>query len=194
MKVLPNIIRLRDLIDVYQLHQHIQNPTRVTDSTKTLLDLILTKIDDTKTLDSGVMQIGISDRSLVYICRKIGIPKGNPKLIETRQFKNFNSIKFQNNLSEAFSTFVQYEDVNIAWHNWKEIFLQIADQHAPLRQRKVKSESSPWLTSEIKKMSYRRDYLKKKAVGLNSSLYHEAYKTCRNEVNRLINDTKEKIL
>ena len=35
-------------------------------------------------------------------------------------------------------------------------------------------------------MSYHRDYLKKKAVSLNSPVYHNAYKKCRNEVNRRI--------
>lgn len=106
------------------------------------------------------MQVGISDHSLVYLCRKISIPKGNPKLIETREFKNFNSTEFQNNLSDAFSDFGEYADVNVAWYNWKEIFLQIADQHAPLRQRKVKNKYRPWLTNEIKKLSYHiRQYI-----------------------------------
>jgi hypothetical protein len=53
----------------------------------------------------------------------------------------------------------------------ERVFLQIADKHAPLRLRKVKSEYTPWLTNEIKNMSYRRDFLKKKAVSLNSPAY-----------------------
>ena len=110
----PSIKKLKDVIDIYQLQQHIDNPTRITTSTKTLIDLILTRIDDTRTIDSGVMDLGISDHNLIYICRKIGIPKGNPKLIETRQFKHFNTIEFQNNLREAFSNFGHHTDPNIA--------------------------------------------------------------------------------
>ena len=144
----PNIKKLMDVIDIHQLKQHIVNPTRITTSTKTLIDLILTRIDDTRTIDSGVMDLGISDHNLIYICRKIGIPRGNPKLIETRQFKHFNTIEFQNNLREAFSNFDHHTDPNIAWHEWKEIFLHIADHHAALRLRKVKSEYKPWLTNE----------------------------------------------
>ena len=122
----------------------------------------------------------ISDHSLIYICRKISIPKEQTKLIETREFKNFNTIGFQNNLREAFSNFEHYTNPNKAWHKWKETFLQIADHHAPLRLSKVKSEYKPWLTNEIKNISHRRDFLKKKAVSLNSSAYHEAYKQCTN--------------
>ena len=62
-----NIRHLQDLIDLYQLHQHIDQPTRITDLTQTLLDIIITKIDDPKTIESGVIEPGISDHSLVYI-------------------------------------------------------------------------------------------------------------------------------
>ncbi len=62
------------------------------------------------------------------------------KLIETRQFRHFNSTDFENNFREAFSNFNHYTDPNLAWHQWKGIFLQIADKHAPLRLGKVKSE------------------------------------------------------
>ncbi len=169
---------------------HIDKPSGTTNYSQTLIDLILTKIEDNKTIDSGVIELGISDHSLVYICRKISIPKKEPKLTETRQFSHFNSTDFQNNLREAFSNFNHYTDPNLAWHQWKWIFVQIADKHAPLRLRKVKSEYTAWLTNDIKNMSYHRDYLKKKAVSHNSPAYHEAYKKCRNEVNRRIKVAK----
>ena len=53
-----NSKRLDDLLDIYQLQQHIDKPTRTTDSTKTLIDIIITKSDDTKTSDSGVIALG----------------------------------------------------------------------------------------------------------------------------------------
>jgi hypothetical protein len=55
--------------------------------------------------NSGVIRVGISDHSLVYACRKIGIIKENRKLVETRQFKHFN----------ALSAFTNFNDVNYAW-------------------------------------------------------------------------------
>ena len=116
--------------------------------------------------------------------------KGKPKLIEARQFKHFDSTAFQNNLREAFSNFNHYTNPNLAWHKWKETFLEIADKHPPLRLRKVKNEYTPWLIKEIKTMSYHRNYLKKKAVSLKSPAYHIAYKKCGNEVNRRIKDAK----
>ena len=40
---------MKDLIDIYQLQQHIDKPSRIANCSQTLLDIILTKIDDTKT-------------------------------------------------------------------------------------------------------------------------------------------------
>ena len=94
--------------------------------------------------------MGISDHNLAYICRKIGIPKQGPKVVEIRQFKNFNICEFQHDLTEAFRHFTFYSDPNTALHEWKEIFYQIADFHAPYRSRKVRNKSCPWLNSGIK--------------------------------------------
>jgi hypothetical protein len=45
-------------------------------------------MDDTKSIDSGVIHLGISDHSLVYICRKVANQKETPKLItQTRRGK-----------------------------------------------------------------------------------------------------------
>ncbi len=149
-------------------------------------------MDDTKTIDSGVLHLGISDHSLVYLCRKVSVPKSKPKIVETRQFKFFDNDYFQQDLSHAFNSTQLYNctDANAAWHIWKETFLEVADHHAPLKRRKVKSEYKSWMTSEIRSLSHHRDYLKKKAIRHNSPRYHELYKDCRNNLNRLIKDTK----
>ena len=73
--------KLIDIIDIFQLQQHIQTPTRTTYNSSSLIDLVLTHIDDDKILEARVVdQLGISDHSLVYICRKISIPKNHQKL------------------------------------------------------------------------------------------------------------------
>ena len=51
---------------------------------------------------------------------------------------------------------------------------------------------APWITENIKKSMHNRDYLKKKAVKSGSRNVHEAYKRARNEVNKLVKNTKTK--
>ena len=66
-------------------------PTLITPSS-TLIDLIFTSCQD-NVLCSGVFHVGISDHSLVCVCRKISIsyPSKGINLINYRQFKHLNS-------------------------------------------------------------------------------------------------------
>ena len=81
---------LSDITDVYGLHQLINEPTRVTDTTSTLIDLIYTNYSD-KVVCSGVCHISISDHSLIFAYRKlsIGVASKRHNTIEYRSFKNF---------------------------------------------------------------------------------------------------------
>ena len=189
-----NTKKLIELLAVYQLKQLIKEPTRVTANTRTLIDVIITQLGNTNVTASGVIHLGISDHSLVYTCRKISTHKEKPKIVETRQFKNFSSRAFERDLNQAFAggDVYHHDDPNETWNVWKNIFLSVADKHAPLRQRKVRSIYNPWITTEIKQLSHRRDFLKKKAVMHNSIYYFNEYKQCRNNLNKTIKETKSK--
>ena len=69
--------KLKNLMHIYLLRQHITTPTRITRTSQSLIDIVLTKVDDTKTSDSGVIHVGISDHSLLY-----RVSQKNPKTIE----------------------------------------------------------------------------------------------------------------
>ncbi len=73
-------------MDIFQLRQHIQTPTRTNVKTSTLIDVILTRIDDGKITNVGVIYLGIIDHSFVYVCRKVSIPKEPRKIVYTSQF------------------------------------------------------------------------------------------------------------
>ena len=62
--------KLIDIIDIFQLQQHIQIPTRTTNNFLSLIDLILTHNDYDKILEAGVVDLGISDHSLVTYVEK----------------------------------------------------------------------------------------------------------------------------
>ena len=68
------------LASTYQFEQMIKEPTRVTATSRTLIDLAFCNKPEMITM-SGVDHIGISDHSLIYVCRKISIPRNEPKVI-----------------------------------------------------------------------------------------------------------------
>ena len=184
--------KLSGIAQTFQFQQLISDPTRITANSKTLIDLAFTNKPELIN-GSGVIHLGISDHSLIYKQKKISVPRKEPKVIKSRNFKHYNS----NNFKSDFSTYLYDQifcdtmlDPNIMWENWKTIFLSVADFHAPERTKKVRSEYAPWITENIKQTMHRRYFLKKKAVKSGSKHFHDAYKRTRNYLNRLIKNTK----
>ena len=68
-------------------------PTRVTLNSSTLIDLIMT--NSSCVSKSGVMHLGIS---LTYVIRKFNRPKGEPKAIKVRSYKNLQTDHFLKDL------------------------------------------------------------------------------------------------
>ncbi|CAH3137539.1 unnamed protein product, partial [Porites lobata] len=80
----------------------IDQPTRITSSTRTLIDHIFTNKPNIIT-NHGVLHVGISDHSLIYATHKHNTLKADPKIIESRQFKNFDSSKLASGISDTAS-------------------------------------------------------------------------------------------
>ena len=80
-------------MELYQLTQIINDPTRITESTESLLDVCITSSPEK-------IILGISDHSLIYAVGKLNyVPKiGAQNLIEYRNFKHFNAESFLNDL------------------------------------------------------------------------------------------------
>ncbi len=62
--------KLVELTKTLQFEQLIKEPTRVTESSKTQIDLAFTNKPEI-VINSGVVHLGISDHSLIFIQRKI---------------------------------------------------------------------------------------------------------------------------
>jgi hypothetical protein len=117
---------LQEIMQLYQLTQIIDDPTRVTKSTKSILDVCITSSPD-KIIQSGVVHLGISDHSLIYATRKLNS-------VEFRNFRKFNVESF---LSDLYMLpWVELDckqNVDEMWECWKTLFLQVLDKHAPKR-------------------------------------------------------------
>ena len=61
----PHTRQLSFLCSLYQIDQLIDQPTRVTDTSATMIDLVLTNVKE-NIHASGVIHLGISDHSLIY--------------------------------------------------------------------------------------------------------------------------------
>ena len=150
--------KLLEIFDLYLLKQHIQSPTRITVRSQSLIDVIITSIDDNKIIDSGVLELGISDHHLVHICRKVSLPKESPKIIFSRRFKNFNVNQFKEDLRNNINTNITMNDPNILWNDWKTKFLTIAVKFTSAAYDSANKRDKNYVSRFIK--TAKEDYFK----------------------------------
>ena len=139
--------KLKSLLEFYQLSQLIDNATRITMHSSTLIDHFITNIPD-KISKFGVIHTGLSDHSLTYGIRKTNIcHKSKENIIEIRNMKKFNEEKFLCDLGKQSWEYVYFFAVNPStmWEIWKDLFLQILDRHAPLQRKKSSLKALPGL-------------------------------------------------
>ena len=146
--------------------------------TRTLIDLFLTSRPELYTC--GVILIGFSDHCAIFGVRKLhNIKRPPPKIIQSRNYKNYDPAFFTDDLNKIPWDILEMESTsNEAWIVFKDLFLTVADKHAPVGTRRVREFSVPWLTPSIKELMTERDYHHKKrskqiknCTGANTSDY-----------------------
>ena len=184
--------KIKSLYELYQLTQLIDEATRITPTTTSLIDHIVTNMPE-KISDSGVIHTGISDHSLVFAIRKISIVTKQENTLEIRNMKNVDEGKFIEELLKQHWEYVYFfaDDANAMWGIWKNLFLEVLDKHAPLQQKKIRSKKIPWITSDIKKLMNTRDKFKRKAILTNHENDWLNIKTARNKVNIELRSAKK---
>ena len=91
----PEAKALINFCGSYKLSILITTPTRVTETSKSILDVILAS--DTK----QVMENSISDHDLVYVTLRLKKARSKPVYITTRSFKHYSPVDFNSDVSLA---------------------------------------------------------------------------------------------
>ena len=91
----------------------------------------------------------------------IGISDHIHKHVTTRSFKNFNANAFREDLKSSLRNCTTPDEMVEIWEN---MFLKIADAHAPMRPRRVRNKKSPWITTELIELITGRNRLKRQAI------------------------------
>ena len=109
-----------------------------------MIDLIFAN-NEHRIVKSGVVPVPLSDHFLAFCIIKAGITtKAKPRILEYRSYRNFNSTLFNDDLRNIPWHIVENEDnVDDALFTWNKMFLEVADQHAPVKRRRVKGTPLP---------------------------------------------------
>ena len=182
--------RWKHITELHDLNQLIQDPTRITAHSKTLIDHLYASSPENIT-EVFVPHIAISDHYPICFTRctaKRQIKRHEHTSIKYRCFKHFNEDYFNCELVEALnSVHISYSDSDSNFSSWCIKFSEVYNRHAPIKTKRVKRDTQPeWLNEDIKSASKARD------------TYHKyenwtQYKYWRNKTTALIRKAKREL-
>lgn len=147
---------LVDFYDEFCLSTCITCPTRVTPSSSSCIDLILTAATHIKY--SGIILNNISDHYPTFLIKK-KIPLKHKKVsFQGRSYRNYNYDLFRTRLQEYnWGKYYAAFDVETAWEELYEQILKISDEICPIKTFNFKDKKPVWYNDELLEMAVNRD-------------------------------------
>ena len=118
--------------------------------------------------------------------------------MKIRRYKQINCNDFSKDLDSVNWT-MENEDVNQYGSNFINVFNQILDTHAPIKEvkltkAKIKQKSKPWINNDILNLIKLKDKLHAKFIkesnGTTKHNIFQEYKAKKNEITQLIRNSK----
>ena len=132
---------IKDIITGNGLHQVIKDFTRETDTSKTIIDIIITSHKN-NIADTIVHITGISDHCLIGINRKINCSRYKPKIIRVRKYTSFNKEKFETDIQNIeWKSIDHYRNLNEKWNHFKPLLESCMNKYAPFINKKISGPS-----------------------------------------------------
>ena len=154
---------VKDICDLYDLRNLIQEPTCHKGNTSTLIDVVLVS-NPRKYVKSLNCPCELSDfHNFVGAVMRRFAPSQRPRHINYRTFKNFNEADFLCDISTApFQVSDIFDDVEeMAWYT-SQLLADIVNTHAPMKSKQVKCDSVPYMNSCLRKAIYARNMSRNK--------------------------------
>ena len=175
-------------MDNLHLSQLVSSPTRVTDTSETIIDHVYSNFPDNIT-SITVPHYSISDHYPVCVTRKISnaFDKGPVhKFINYRDTKSFNESDFINELEEQPWTVLNiFDTASDALDYFISTFNLVLNKHAPKKKRRVKKSKQPnWMNQNIMAARKTRD-------SIDKSKNMAEYRVWRNRSTGLIQNAKK---
>ena len=104
----------KSLLNILELKQVITEPSRTTEKSSTLIDLIITNRPDNIT-NKGVFPNSIADHDMIACSRKINNICYNPKTIKCTNYTNYSPEELKSNVAKIdWSSVYDATDVDLA--------------------------------------------------------------------------------
>ena len=175
------------------LSQLIKSPTRITNTTQSLLDVVLVS-SNSLVRRSGVLNTTISDHLPVYVEFKLKSRKHPPHYITVRSYKNYSPSLFITDLArsshDSLLSIFNDGDVNTMLDTFNQTIQSTLDSHAPIKTVKVRSHPCPFVSQDIKDLMKTRDQLHRRYLQTRDDLDWSNFKDARKAVKRMLKDSE----
>ena len=183
------------LTEPFAFSQVITEPTRITATTSTLIDLMLTSSPENVKVQGVVDTPGISDHCMIFMAYSLKKPKFKAKMVTRRDFRKFDKDAFMRDMFIApwgNVEAVDDDDIDNKVTIFENIHSEIINKHAPFRTFRVTRPAAPWLTDSVKDLMDDRDKYKNKFNKDKKPETELLYKDLRNRVTHAIRQSKIK--
>ena len=159
---------LKEIERDFGLKQLINQATRITRNSSTLIDIMLT--DCNQVSNSGILDIYISDHLPIYYVRKKGRERNPKKVIGGRSYKHYVKEDYQHDIINDVRCrdfWDLHTDVDALWSLIHEIIDEHANYHCPMVDMYVNENCPYWFSRDlIEKINYKNVlYRKAKQTG-----------------------------
>ena len=178
---------LQDCCSILGLKNLIKSDTCFKSLTPTSLDVILTPNSSSFVNDYLNTDIGLSDcHNLIGCALKTFAPQRTTQKVTYRSYRKFIESNFLEDLSLApLTSCFKYENANDQMNAYNEIFSNVLDKHAPIKQRIIKKTPPPFMNNNLRKAIYKKCMLRNKFYKDKSDRNWLLYKSQRNKVTQL---------
>ena len=148
---------LINICDTFNLDNIVKQPTCfMKNQTPSLIDVILT---NSKTLlcNTANFNCGLSDcHHMIATSLKETCSYVNNKNVTFRSYKNFSDAEFNQELSQVpFHVAHIFDDIDDIYWAHETLLREVLDEQAPLKQKKPKVKSPPYMNSQYRKIIYK---------------------------------------
>lgn len=178
-----------------KMHQLIDKPTRITQSSATLLDVIITN-NPTLVINTDVIPSAIADHDLITLTVNISKPKHTPVLKTVRDLQEYTPDTLCSLLSNnigTLNTILHTDDVNVQTNTLTSVMTKCLDICAPITTKVIRRPPAPWLNEEtLQAIQQKNDILKQLKQNRTNTSLQTNCKHLKKKVKHLINQAKHK--
>ena len=189
-----NNLKIRDFCDLLTSHCFlplITQPTRITETSQTLIDNIFTNNIERECISGNVL-IEISDHLLQFASMSMKRDSFHDSTLHVRDYKNWNEESYLDDLS--IQNWSDSADVNTLYNDLIFELDGCVNRHLPkkkLTKKEQKLKKKPWISNQIiTKIKHRNSLFLRLKSNPNDSHLRSVYSKFRNSVNRDIKKSK----